>query len=85
MINQKRKSIVRHPGAIPGAILQRLIQRVQPCRESSDESLFSTLLQLEQQIRKDLKTKYQAETKKQGTLRGLGRRFLIIPRSRYVE
>ena len=80
-----KKTIVRHARAIPSAILQRLIHRVQSCLESSDESLFSTLLQLEQQIRKDLKIKYQAKTQKQGSLRTLGRRILIIPRSRYVE
>jgi hypothetical protein len=85
MINRKRETIVRYPGAISRAFLQKLIERVQSCREISGESLFSTLLHLEQQIRKDLKTKYRAETKNQGSLRPRGRRFLIIPQSRYVE
>jgi len=85
MINQKRKTIVRDPGAIPGAILQKLIQRVQSCRESSGESLFSILLQLEQQIRNHPETRYQIETKEQGSRRHLSRHSLVIPRSRYVE
>jgi hypothetical protein len=56
-----------------------------PCRESADERLFITLLRLEQQIREDLKNKCRTQIKRQGSLKPLDRRSLIIPRSRYVE
>lgn len=61
------------------AVIQKLIQRVRSCRESADESLFITLLRLEQQIREDLKNKCRTQIKRQGFLKPLDRRSLIIP------
>ena len=76
---------MKAPARSRPAVVQKLIQRVQSCHESVDESLFSMLLRLEQQIREDLKTKCRNQIKKQGSLELARGRSLVIPRPRYVE
>ncbi|MBV8815800.1 MAG: hypothetical protein JO271_15020 [Verrucomicrobia bacterium] len=67
------------------AVLRKLVAQIQSRRESPDESLFSILIRLEQQIRRELKVNCDSPTRKPGTQIAANRHSLMVPRSRYIE